>query len=367
MRKHIYLFSLALIAYLFAAPQALEAKARKRAFIEQYTSTKCGTCVDGFVMINAIHLSHPDEVVSAKLHLSDPMEISDAEKIYKRLNPNARPTATIDRNTYNPNDSSLNVVYCSGWYMAVEQALKIPAIADISAKFSITDSRTCLLTIKVSFDSIPARNMALNYYIIENDVTGGEAYDQANSYDKLSEHEYYNKGNPIKGFVHQKVIRYIGGDIRGVPGSLPPSTEITAGKVYTFTREVPLDLAWDPNNLCVAAIVQYDDSADIRVDNAVYAEKELSVNDNSLNTTSLRIYPNPATNSATAQINLPEVSLGRLILYNALGERITYLVGKIGGGETFAPLDLSGLEPGAYFLVLESDAGVAKANLNIIK
>lgn len=65
------------------------------------------------------------------------------------------------------------------------------------------------------------------------------------------------------------------------------------------------------------------------------------------------VYPNPASNQTTLKVNMPNRGKAEIELFGMNGQKIkTIHSGRIRKGESEYPIDISGLEPGMYLVVI---------------
>ena len=82
----------------------------------------------------------------------------------------------------------------------------------------------------------------------------------------------------------------------------------------------------------------------------------------------LALAPNPARGAATAQVTLAESSAVRARVVDALGRAVAELHdGPLAAGTTALAVELRGLAPGVYRVVVESEAGVAARPLSVVR
>lgn len=78
------------------------------------------------------------------------------------------------------------------------------------------------------------------------------------------------------------------------------------------------------------------------------------------------VYPNPASNQTTLQLNMPKKGKGTIELFALSGQRIrTIHSGRLQKGESEFPIDLTALQTGTYFVVIQS--GRKKETVKITK
>ncbi|MFO8232915.1 MAG: T9SS type A sorting domain-containing protein [Longimonas sp.] len=71
----------------------------------------------------------------------------------------------------------------------------------------------------------------------------------------------------------------------------------------------------------------------------------------------LPTYPNPTRSQATVRYAVPDQQPVRIVLYDMLGRRVQTVVDTDAEGRTEAPLDVSNLASGTYFLRMETEGG----------
>ncbi|MGE5480880.1 MAG: choice-of-anchor D domain-containing protein [Chloroflexota bacterium] len=278
MRKFLFSFCFALMALFLASNEPAQATAKKRVFLEQYTGAWCGYCVDGTVKMDDILAAKPDQVIGVKLHGGDPMEIPVFAEVDNLVGITGFPMGSVDRIVFNAGGQPTIGLDRGSWAQAVDIALQTAAVVDLKATYIPLGGNDYTINVIAKFDSKPTKEMRLNFYVVEDDVTGSSAaYNQSNYYDKTSGHPYYGKGNPIVGYKHQAVVRMIGGGALGFEGSLPDISDIEVGQTYSFSRKITLDPNWNKSKIKFIGMAQFNSSNpfDVHIDNVVYATQEV--------------------------------------------------------------------------------------------
>ncbi|MGE5480879.1 MAG: hypothetical protein ACM3U1_10700 [Chloroflexota bacterium] len=369
MRKHMLYFGLAVIAFLLISNEQALSNATKRVFFLQFTDAGCGNCVDGTVIMDSLLADYPDLLIGAKLHGSDSMRIDDGEIYWNYIYTHAIPAAAVDFRDYNypsNNKVGLDRPY---WKRAVDSALKLPAIADIKCVYEINEPGELTLQLSATFNAIPQADLAFNYYVIENEVTGsGKGYDQSNYYNDKAGHQYYGKGNPIVNYAHKNVVRAVGGGLRGIVSSLPPASELELNGTYSFTDKIKLNPNWNKDNLKIVGVLQRQGDDDVMIENSVYAIKgKINSLDDNAEGAQLTVAPNPAGEIVYAHTNLPGDLIVTLTLYDSFGSIAAEYSNCRMGADCGTSINVKSLTPGLYLLVLKSQDISLSTSLIIIR
>ena len=82
----------------------------------------------------------------------------------------------------------------------------------------------------------------------------------------------------------------------------------------------------------------------------------------------LRVSPNPVSRRATVQYTLTQPGRVRLAVFDAVGRRVRGLEpGLVGAGEQSASVDVAGLAPGAYVMVLTTPSGMHARRFAVVR
>ena len=83
---------------------------------------------------------------------------------------------------------------------------------------------------------------------------------------------------------------------------------------------------------------------------------------------SLSVYPNPASNVTSVEIDIPELAFGEISLHNEQGALIESIAsGNLQGGRSTLPLDLSELPQGTYFVRMIIGEKVYAKRISVIR
>ena len=333
--------------------------AAKKVLIEQFATSRCGDCPDGYHVLSLL-LDSIQDVVSLTHHAgaqSDAMTIPVSVAIADELTDQGG-KAAIDRVLW-PDESTV-ALSNSKWMDAVMDALETPGSVGISINPTWNAAtREIGVTVSLDFvDYIIPGDLRLNVFVIEDKVTGsGQGYDQRNNFDNLLGHYYYQAGNPIIGFVHRKVMREsltgTWGDATGIPQDPGPNDDLqVTGLTYT------LPAGYKQQDVSIVAFLSYGDSLNRRVINA--AEVDLGapatgVDDFDLAT--LKVFPNPMTTDCT--IALPTADFTVVKLYDMAGN-LVHAIPPVSNEVHFSREALAG---GLYLIEAVSEHQVLRTRL----
>ncbi|MBL7997523.1 MAG: Omp28-related outer membrane protein [Candidatus Kapabacteria bacterium] len=259
-----------LLGILLVPTNGLAQQPIKRVLLEEFTGAWCPWCVDGPVRLDELHKKFGDQVIAVAIHDNDKMTIpaysnDDGLKIMAPF----FPAGCVNRKFYSDEDSKNVGITRENWMARTAEELAKPAVVDVKIKTSKFDNSTRVFTITVQYDFYAELNgdIRTNVMLVENGVQGtGTGYDQANAYNALAgaeSHPYYGKGNPIKGFIHNHVLRELLGGAWGTKGVIPASVKKGDSFTHTYTFTVPAE--WKPENMEVVALAQmYNDDKNNR-------------------------------------------------------------------------------------------------------
>jgi len=253
---------LALIAAVTMMGSGLYAQAPvKRVLVEEGTGAWCGWCPRGATtLINAIE-KYPGRVIGVAVHNGDAMTIPE-EAAYSSAFINGFPNMTVDRKKFT-GISGAKVGMSDGQIFGpIQTQMAAPAKVDVTLENLIysSDNRSLSVTVKGAFVANVSGDIRFNLYLVEDSVKGtGTGYDQANYLNTDNTSPWYNKGNPMKNFIHRHVLRAMVGGTWGTNGVIPSS--VSSGGTYSKTYTYKLPATWNTNRMTVVGIIQMYDGA----------------------------------------------------------------------------------------------------------
>jgi len=320
----------------------------QKVLIEEHTGAWCGYCVDGHVVLDNVLATHPN-AIGVMVHNSDGMDFA-AGNTLSGFYVGGYPQATINRTG--------DAISRSAWMSTTNSQLSAgPSSVEVSFDSVLYNSTTRKLNVfvRAQFTGNESGVLRFNGMLIEDDVTGtGSDYNQVSYYNGTSGHPMYGLGNPIVGYVHDKVARAYFAGAWGMSGTLP--TSVTAGSEYThrFTYTVPAYVddtkmwvvgmvsRYDGTGVTQREIVNVNSTTQITMVNYNVGIEEES---NTINA----IYPNPT--SGIFNISPAVDGDYEITITNILGEVVYSGTHPTVVGSTIS-LDITSSPAGIYFVKL---------------
>jgi hypothetical protein len=329
--------------------------ARKRVLIEEFSTAPCGYCPDGHVKLEELLVAEPDAVgvTHHAGYLTDAMTIPASAAIADAFT-NGAPTAAIDRILW----QGQNIVAISRTEWAARAAQALTRQAPLSVvPTPLFDPVTRRLDVAVFVEAMDyplPGSLRTAVLVVEDHVVGqGPGYDQSNYYNDTPGSPFYQRGNPIAGYDHRRVVRAVvpaaWGDSLLLPMALAP------GHSYrnTYSWTVPQDL--NPEHMSVLALVFYRQDGLSEVLNVSAAEGVLS------DVSPLPATPDPAVcwpvpSRGWVQLSCPALpgASRRWMLVDALGRTAhAGVVEADADGQVEARIDLRACTPGASQVLID--------------
>lgn len=361
MKKNL----LTLLFVILVCQTQLFAQSTKRILLEEFSTAPCGFCPDGDLVAAQLIIDHPS-VIWVTHHAgfgTDSMTATGSVAVANAFTTFA-PGACIDRGDYPiPVYTSPPYIAISRqkWDSVVVAHLNDPPVVDVTLTNQY-DSVTRMLTCNVNanFITAPASgDFRLNLFLVEDSVVGfGSGYDQINYYNTTFGHPFYGAGNPIVGYVHHHVVRYIGSQPWGLSGVIP-STPVT-GTNYSHTfSNISIPLAWKEDDIDVVAFVSYY-NIDAHLRQVINAGTEPMKNGTTgivnQSEQSVSVFPNPAAENIFIVSEKAIASVSSFILKDISGKTIReYSLEK--GNMSFT-LPVNEIANGIYFYSIRSAEGI---------
>jgi hypothetical protein len=214
--------------------------------LEQYTSAKNGVCPDGIVYMDNILAANPGRVIGINFHINDGMQFEDGVFFYNSLetDPKARilPSATVSRaQPYDQNHKKKFLWEKSYWDKLANQFLSSPSAFEVFLDWKFNPiTQKIFGAISCSTTKDLNCKFAFQVIICENNVSGtGDGFDQVNEYNDYEGHPFYKLGNPVKGYVHNRVARGFIGGLAGNLGDFPDSVKAGVTYKWEFEADIP--------------------------------------------------------------------------------------------------------------------------------
>jgi len=340
---------------------------QKNALFEEFTTTSCGWCPDGHLIMDQITATNPN-VIPVALHScfnTDGMSNTESVTICNTLGINSAPTGMVDRKLF-PGEQ--NVAFGRGgnaWVNRCNSQSALGSAADVNLYGNYNSAtRNLNVTVDVSFvDYVLPGDIRVSLMLVEDSVTGANStqFNQRNFYSgnpNFTTHPFYSRPDPIVGYNHRHVLRDIlpstWGDNTVIPGTIALNTS------YTRNFNFNLLAGYDVTKLYLVGVVSYVggnnldgyqiiNAKEVKLNNLVTGieeQKDLA--------TSLKIYPNPSDLPFTnVQFNLEENASVQARIMDITGKVVaTQDFGTMSQGNQLIQLNTDRLENGFYFVNL---------------
>ncbi len=293
----------------------------KIVFGEEATGTWCSWCVRGHVFMEFMHDNYHGYWAGVAVHNGDPMVDVDYDAGIGSLI-GGYPSALVERGAdIDPN--ALGAAFLN--------SIIIPPTGVITNGANYNETTGELnISASIEWKTDVTGNWKIACVIIEDSVTGTEAgYNQANAYAGGSNGPmggYEDLPNPVPAadMVYENVGRKI---LPSFDGVVIPFTDGSVNgdtKVVKFTTTI--DPTWDANNISIATILIKE--SDGTVDNAGLATLQEAIDNGyvginpkkSVAVNSVKLYPNPTTNTTSLFINNLDGNSVNVTVYSISGQ-----------------------------------------------
>lgn len=174
----------------------------KKVLIEEFTGSWCGYCPNGAEILK--NLTNSYNVIGVAVHSQDPMEIDHGVFLKDNYPSSGYPSGMVDRVSHDG-----YVGHNRGyWSWFTEQQLQKSAICGLAINSEVSGENVDI-EIRSAFNTeVLIENYRLNVYLVEDNVMGeGYGYDQRNYYNSDSTSIFFNQGDPIVNYSHNKTLR----------------------------------------------------------------------------------------------------------------------------------------------------------------
>jgi len=368
---------------------AFSQTAIKRVVVEESTGVWCASCAYGSVYFEHLENNYPNAIPIA-VHTGpggqDSMAIFSVE-LYMIDYFNGSPTFLMDRKDFPENPSNKPAISASNtWEHGIDtldyymnQIYNVAPLATVGIAQSYDAStRTITATITGNFIADATGNFRLNCFILEDSVTGGPHYDQANSnFSGWAAGPAYlqtliDSPHPIPNYAHNHVLRAALGNPEGVTASIP--TTVTSGSSYSkiFTYVLPAE--FDETKISLVGLVQNygaDKVADREIVNANSQHLvvgPLSISELEKDFIEFSIYPNPVEDNTSIEFYAKNNETISCSLYNMKGEMVKEVFNQyFVSGEYRVDLGVQNLESGVYILRFSNNKYVVNKRVVVNK
>jgi hypothetical protein len=325
---------------------------------EEGTGTWCQWCPRGAVFMDMMSDKYEGFFAPIAVHNNDPMIDDEYDGALAPLISSSYPSVIVDRfPAINPSDIEADFL--------TRVVVAPKAFMSATASYNSTTS-SLSITVSAHFQQAVTGNYTLACVVTEDGVTGtGSGWSQSNAYagggsGVMGGFEILPNPVPASQMVYDHVARTILPSFTGQTGSIPSS--VSMGEVHSYTFSVTVDPSWDFSQLNIIPLL-INPAGDI--DNAGFypIETLVGVEEESI-TSTVSIYPNPASDLANLKIGLVENETVIVRLYDMNGKLITEKNYGILQGEVVLPIATSLMNSGVY--LVQINVGDAQINSRLV-
>lgn len=222
-----------------------------KVLVEYTTCAGCPYCPDGPIYVNKLITKHGENVVYGtamhNLYQGADQMASDESKAFSDAWSTGNPTGAVNR-------ISGKCETRSAWDGRATSVVDEDAKCGLSIDASSKTGFKYNVKVKVGIGSsdLPAGKYYVIAYLTKKEMTGtGSGWDQANGYNGTAGHAQYQKGNPIKGYIHHDVFAK---SLNTMTGTLMTADQMKAGKLSEFPMELDMT-GLDPTGYEITAMV----------------------------------------------------------------------------------------------------------------
>ncbi|MCS6916467.1 MAG: Omp28-related outer membrane protein [Chitinophagales bacterium] len=323
----------------------------KKYLAENATGTWCAWCTRGIAFSNYMKNTYPDQYIGIHVHEDDPMENSVySTGISSMPGFLGYPSVTADREyVIDPLDVEADFIE--------RMTQEPPVLVDVEAVYQ-PGMQMLQVTVHAEFTQNLQGDFRIDAIIVEDSVQNSSSgYSQYNAY-------AYNIYGPMGGFeslptpipATQMVHRHVGrellsGSFYGTANVLP--TVINAGDQFSHAYLYPVPSEVNLSQVQVVGIVtRYQSNSSNVVLNANSAKWTLATSSatHAVPDFAMAVYPNPAKEKAAVHFSIAEPGEVVVALKSSRGQTVKqYCFNGVSGWQQ-KDFDLSGLQPGMYFV-----------------
>lgn len=221
--------------------------------VEYTTCAKCTYCPDGPVYVEKLVTSYGvNNVFGIAMHNTyqgfDAMETTESRSFSDAYSA-GNPTGMVNR-------IGGKCESRSGWAGRAADVNAEDAKCGLAIDASAKNGSTYTVKVKVGVGKtdLPAGKYYVIAYLTAKEMTGtGDGWDQTNYYNNTSGHPMYQKGNPVKGYIHHNVFKK---SLNTMNGTLIAADKMKARSLSEYSFD--LDMAGlDPAGHEITAFVYF--------------------------------------------------------------------------------------------------------------
>ncbi len=334
---------------------------------EEGTGTWCGWCPRGAVFMGQMETKYADYWAGIAVHNGDPMTVTDYDAEIGNLIA-GYPSGLVDRGTER-DPSEFEAEFLNRLVVAPTAFIQNGAIWD-------ANTRTLDVSVTADFQSAANNNYKLAIVLTEDDVTGtGSTYNQSNYYagggsGVMGGFETLPNPVPAAQMTYDHVARVIAPSFAGSNASFPAT--IAAGETHTLTAQFTLPAEWDETQIHIIGMLIAPNGTIDNAGKATIAEAVTNgwvagtAENASILSNSVSIYPNPAADFTTVNVQLKGESTLDLTILDMNGKVLASRNYGTVAGAIELPVNTANFENGTYIAVVTIN-GVSTRQLFVVK
>ncbi len=333
----------------------------KIVFGEEGTGTWCQWCPRGAVAMDEMAHKYPTYFQGIAVHNGDPMTVSGYDG-WMGTKITGYPGALTNRGA-NIDPSGFEAEF-------KKEIVKETPFQVTSEAVFITTLNEIHFTMSVTFgEAITNGNQyKAAVVLIEDGVTGtGSGYAQSNAYagggnGAMGGYENLPSPVPASQMVYDDVARAI---LPSATGETFFSANISAGETFTKKFVIPVDAAWDFNELAVAGML-FAPNGTIQ-NGAVSRKGEIAtgIGEKKPLNIGAKLYPNPTQHNATLGVNLLEPTDLTVEIMDFTGKIVASRTYEQLQGKWDLPIVTTGFSSGIYLINISTNEGQLSKKLII--
>ena len=343
----------------------------KKVLFEEFTTAACVHCPDGHVVADRMLANNPN-VIAVNIHAgfgTDQMTTPQATVLAGRFAQGA-PTAMMDRNFYAGEGYAISRNLWESRALT-RSGLITPVSIDAKSTYDETSKKLTLSVDVKVFTYLNSKSLRANAYVIQDGMTGtGTGWNQTNAYNAVTGHPMAGRGNPIIGYVHDKVERRLLGGTWGEKWRIKTGPITTTDfEKFTFNFD---DVVNEIENASKAHLVVFvsDSGAMGTNEYLVHNALKIGLNEEIIskvvdldagssisNVTineNINLYPNPSNGQFVIDFSSATQQNSTIQIFNLLGMNVYNKEVRINQGVNKVSIDASTLNSGIYFLNIDN-------------
>jgi hypothetical protein len=338
---------------IYHTVQVIEKFPERKILLEEITGAWCGYCPRAPIIVDKTIIPRYPQVIMVAIHTGDAMTISESNSL-RNAYVTGVPTGFVSRAVVG---GYSNVALSpESWEGRLDDLdLEFNPVELSVYNYYYPETREWKVDVVADFVLDTEGDFRMNCYVIEDSLSGtGSQWDQRNFFNNSASDpfmELKGAGDPLRGYIHNHVVRKMTGGSWGQDGIIPDS--VKRGERYVYSQTFTVPNKWEIENLHLIGIIQKYSSniADRPILNAEEAELSYATGTKpQLSSNLIKLYPNPATVEAWLEIESSESGEYSVEVLSIVGQTILKIDKQRIEGTKIIKLNSSNWMPGIYFV-----------------